>query len=246
VNAMPYDTHVSTAMAGSSLIVTASIADDVAVQTDDLLAPIIRYADLGARGGLSGAAFNPGEAKVGVVAAELSADGRVRWHLSAERIAPDAIDMLLGSVGFIDAKVAPLREVTVEAPRALGVVARQSSGGYYRPTPFRLVDERSFQSKGFQIDVHFAGAPPATVVDEIESTIGSWIAAANAGCFSSRSVPVATSHVYPGDARHGDDVLVLPLEDVFVSEPDATHSLVNVLHWAHWHVAPIVHVELYE
>src|SRR5688572_18529377 len=133
---MAYDMSVLGSESASSLIVTASFADHDAVPPRDVLAPIKKFADLGAHGGLSGPGLNPAEAQVAIVAAELSPDGLARWRLSAERVAPEAIDMLLGSVAFIDAKIARLRSVVVEAPRALTQSRDRPTPGYYRPTPF--------------------------------------------------------------------------------------------------------------
>jgi len=45
---------------------------------------------------------------------------------------------------------------------------------------------------------------------------------------------------------YSDDALVLSLEDSMVPEPIGIDTLLNTLAWAHAHIVPIAHVEVFE
>jgi hypothetical protein len=213
-----------------------------------VLTPLTKFAQLGAHGGLSGQQFDPTTAEMELLSSRMVSATSAECRLTGRAISPDAVHMLMGAVGFIDARVAELSSVLVECSREMILAHAAPRTGHYEPLPFQLVDERTFESRGFELALDFTTGVSEQVLQQFEyEAYGHWVSAANVGCFASPAFPAAACHVYPaGDPLVSDDRMVLALDNVAVAEPDATASLINVLHWGHRHIHPLARAELYE
>lgn len=213
-----------------------------------IVAPLVKFAELGAHGGLSGRQYDPALAQVVVQSSVVRSRTQAECQFSLRNISPDAVQMLTGAIAYIDAKIAPLANVLVECPRSMIQANTEPGSGYYRPVPFTVVDERTFQSRGFELQLEFVNPIPEILMEQVEyEAYGYWVSAVNVGCFASPALPAEVCAAIPaGDPIIADRSMILALEEAVVTETDASDSLINVLQWVHAHIAPLSRVELYE
>lgn len=245
---MSYAVHWSAAPNPDGLNVSVFLADEPrtrAASQAALLASVVNYAALGARGGLGGGLYSPRVSNVQLLSSRLTSPLGLEWRMRASNVANR--QALLSSLEFMSDQIATLRAVQIEAPPGWGREATPGATDAYPGLSFAVQDERSHESAGFVVEVTFTSAHEDAVLQQVEDAYGDWFTAANTGAFSSPAVPPNISRLFPlGETSYRNDSLIMRLEEASVTEPEATNCLLNVLEWASARIAPIARVEFYE
>ena len=207
------------------------------------LSPIVDLVNLAACGGLSGSHYDPQDATARVVAHDITGR-RVRWVLDVGGVAPTILKNVEGALLYFDRAIARIDVASVLASPTM-VDARGYGPQRFFPPPFRFTDDRQ-NYRSLDVEIAFEGATKE-MIDRVEmEAFGIWVCAASAGCFCDNEFPPQLCKVYLGDNRHGQDAIILGLDEMILPEPMAADSLVNTFTWAHHNIARISSVDFYD
>jgi hypothetical protein len=211
---------------------------------DVMLSPPADWAKLGEGGGLSGDGIAPPQSGVSLHSSGGTGTTSLYWVFAGAVVDVRALFTLENVLHYMHSTMAPLQEVVIQTRLVDDdYITPEAFPPLFHPPPFALLLDVT--GRGMDLTVEFAQpGPEEAVAEQVMARVGDWFCAASVGAYGdSRVAPGDTRFLIGQEPTWGPAGLSFYL-DVARGNEAAFDGLVNVLHKAHYDLAPLLSVTL--